>query len=448
MEYVQMTLMDWMEIKQRLKLELQGIKQSFVRIGFVLRKIDEERLYENDGYKSVAEFAKAEYGLEASTVSRFMSINREYSIDGYSEHLREEYLDMSRSQLEEMLKLPESDRVMIQPETARADIRELKKFNNSAPVAGTVDTVEELIEMFFKEHREILNELCFLELNSKQAAELINPSGNKSYKKGMFFMMMYENKIVIKKFGGVPKEISWEEFLNITYNIFENYGKRTWEMHFGEPEPVAEEPAETIMESTGNIEENVGKTGIAPAQKKEEKQGISGVSEYEKEEKRVSIIDTVPMPLGIQDYQEEQIGDEQLPGQMEIADYPELLPEGEKDGIHRTTDDDGRTSNSGNIECDEGERGASAEPGTPSNEPEAAQSDAEGSEEKGEENQRVTRSIKDIGEEIVSENETIRRMFAVFSRGKMPLGELELAKEHVQKMLANIEEVIRIKKGE
>ena len=81
MEYVQMTLTDWMEVKHRLKMELQGVKQSFVRIGYVLRKINDQKLYENDGYKSVAEFAKAEYGLEASTVSRFMSINREYSMD-------------------------------------------------------------------------------------------------------------------------------------------------------------------------------------------------------------------------------------------------------------------------------------------------------------------------------------------------------------------------------
>ena len=90
MEYVQMTLNDWIEIKQKLKQELLGVKQSFVRIGYALRQIDYQKLYEQDGYKSVAEFAKAEYGLEPSTTSLFMSINREYSIDGYSERLRPE----------------------------------------------------------------------------------------------------------------------------------------------------------------------------------------------------------------------------------------------------------------------------------------------------------------------------------------------------------------------
>ena len=118
MEYVQLTLDDWIQMKQRL-----GVKQSFVRIGYVLRQIEDQKLYEQDGYKSIAEFAQAEYGLGASITSRFMSINREYSVGGYSEHLREEYAELGRSQLEEMLKLPDSDRQMIQPETAREDIR-------------------------------------------------------------------------------------------------------------------------------------------------------------------------------------------------------------------------------------------------------------------------------------------------------------------------------------
>ena len=139
MEYVQMTLNDWVEIKQKLKRELLGIKQSFVRIGFVLRQIDDQKLYERDGYKSIADFAKQEYGLEPSTTSRFMSINREYSIDGYSETLRPEYADLGRSQLEEMLKLPDSDRQMVQPETSRENIRELKRFNKEEPEEGIAD---------------------------------------------------------------------------------------------------------------------------------------------------------------------------------------------------------------------------------------------------------------------------------------------------------------------
>jgi hypothetical protein len=136
MEYIQMTLDDWVQMKQKLRQELIGVKQSFVRIGYALRQIDDQRLYENDGYKSIAEFAKAEYGLEASTTSRFMSINREYSIDGYSEHLRPEYTDLGRSQLEEMLKLPDDDAAVGEAGTDEVEETESGSVADNEPAPG------------------------------------------------------------------------------------------------------------------------------------------------------------------------------------------------------------------------------------------------------------------------------------------------------------------------
>ncbi len=241
MEYVQMTLNDWVEMKQKLRRELLGIKQSFVRIGFMLRQIEEQKLYENDGYKSIAEFAKAELGLEASTTSRFISINREYSADGYSEILSPEYAELGRSQLEEMLKLPEEDRCMVQPETSRQDIRDLKKFNKAEPEMGVADDLREVIKNFYKDNEEILNavfsekDLGTEKENIKSLAEIINPSGNRSYKKGLFFLIMYEDKIAVKKFGASPQEITWEEFIGVTVDIFRDAaeGGNTWKRYFG-----------------------------------------------------------------------------------------------------------------------------------------------------------------------------------------------------------------------
>ena len=249
MEYVQMTLNDWIEIKQKLKQELLGVKQSFVRIGYALRQIDDQKLYERDGYKSVAEFAKAEYGLEASTTSRFMSINREYSIDGYSERLRPEYADLGRSQLEEMLKLPDSDRQMIQPEASREDIRELKRFNKTEPEAREADDLHQLVEKFYQDNSEVLNAVFseaagFDEATIGKFTEIVNPGGNRSYKKGLYFLMMYENRVSVKKFGGTPKDMTWWEFYQMTLDIFEASaaGSKTWQNYFGTEEDVADQP--------------------------------------------------------------------------------------------------------------------------------------------------------------------------------------------------------------
>ena len=275
MEYVQMTLNDWIQIKQKLKQELLGVKQSFVRIGYALRQIDDQKLYERDGYKSVAEFAKTEYGLEASTTSRFMAINREYSIDGYSERLRPEYADLGRSQLEEMLKLPDSDRQMIQPEASREDIRELKRFNKTEPAAGEADDIRQLVEKFYQDHMDVLNTVFgevaeFGEPTAERFKEIVNPGVNRSYKKGLFFLMMYENRVSVKKFGSTPKDMTWEEFYQMTVDIFgaSAAGSETWKNYFCGPEEekgiidqpekedVPEEEPEPINENTEHQEDD------------------------------------------------------------------------------------------------------------------------------------------------------------------------------------------------
>lgn len=277
MDYVQMTLDDWVEMKRKLRQELLGVKQSFVRIGYALRQIEDQKLYERDGYKSIAEFAKEEYGLEPSTTSRFMSINKEYSIDGYSEQLRPEFAELGRSQLEEMLKLPDNDRAMIQPEASRENIRELKRFNKTEPAAGVADDMSQLVEKFYYDNPDILNAVFgepeFTEETIKQFAEIVNPGGNRSYKKGLYFLMMYENRVAVKKFNTDPKNLTWWEFWKLTKSIFGDMaaGDKTWQNYFGEPEEPEPE------------------NEIAPAQKEEEipeKEEAKDTKEEEKEEEQ------------------------------------------------------------------------------------------------------------------------------------------------------------------
>ncbi|MBE5922635.1 MAG: hypothetical protein E7269_07780 [Lachnospiraceae bacterium] len=250
MNYIQMTLDDWVNMKEQLKKELIGASESFVRIGYILRKIEEQHLYEQDGYASIADFAKAEYGLSASAVSRFIGINKKYSINGNSDQLCPEYALMGSSKLSEMLTLPDHDLEMIQPQATKENIRELKRFNSASPVAGVADDIRQLIEQFYRENQNELNEV-FREqvvavVHKKRFVEIINPSGNRSFKKGMYFLMMYENRIVAKKFGSNPQEMTWEEFINITNEIFGAAadGANTWRHYFGESETPVEETTE------------------------------------------------------------------------------------------------------------------------------------------------------------------------------------------------------------
>ena len=254
MEYKQMTLAEWLDIKQKLKQnissakdKLNGLKKDFVRIGYLLRKIDDNELYKQDGYKSIAEFAKAECGLSPSDTTRFIQINKKYSIGGNSEELRPEFLEYGQSKLAAMLSLPDSDLNMITPQTSREDIRELNRFNKSDPEQGADDDIEQLIRDFYIS-QELVRKAVTVKDDPKALRELIAPSGSRSFRKGIWFILFHENKINIKKYSGVAKEISWEEFAAITAKILEKY----------EPEDAAgEENTDGFEEDRENNEQDV-----------------------------------------------------------------------------------------------------------------------------------------------------------------------------------------------
>ena len=243
-EYTQITLDEWVQLKENLKRDLVGVQESFVRIGYTLRKIEEEKLYEQDGYKNITEFAKTEYGLNPSAVSRFMSINRKYSVNGYSDQLRPEFIQMGSSKLSEMLSLPDQDLEMIRPEATREAIRELKQFNREEAESGTADDVRELIGKFFEDNADDLEALRTSEAyhtgEVDKLIEIVNPGGTRTYKKGLYFLMMYEQEIKVKKFKGTPQTMSWAEFFFIAKEIIENI-------------PIAdlEEPMEVCVNEAG-----------------------------------------------------------------------------------------------------------------------------------------------------------------------------------------------------
>lgn len=229
MEYKQITLTEWLDIKKKLKEgissardKINGLKKDFVKIGYLLRKIDDNELYKQDGYKSIAEFAKAECGLSPSDTTRFIQINKKYSIGGNSEELRPEFLEYGQSKLAAMLALPDADLNMITPQTSREDIRELNRFNKSDPEQGADDDIEQLIRDFYVS-QELVRKAVTVKDDPKALRELIAPSGSRSFRKGIWFILFHENKINIKKYSGVAKEISWEEFTKITAKVLEKY---------------------------------------------------------------------------------------------------------------------------------------------------------------------------------------------------------------------------------
>lgn len=323
-EYTQLTLDDWLAMKESLKRDLIGVQESFVRIGYTLRKIEEQKLYKNDGYETVTEFAKAEYGLSASTISRFMSINRKFSIDGYSDRLRPEYAQMGSSKLSEMLSLPDADLEMVRPEMPKADIRELKHFNKEEPVPEAADSLEKLVWKFFEANGAIAKELeqseAYADGEAEKMVKIVNPAGVKTFRAGLYYMAMYENDIQIKQFGKQPQKMSWAEFFAITKKIFESpEWKRVQEEEHPKTEP--QEKVETKPIAPAQIKKpespvNTEAEPVSEAPKKPEK-GTSQNAAEKKNETKPSEEPQKP------EEKMQSETEEQLPGQMNLpADYP------------------------------------------------------------------------------------------------------------------------------
>ena len=141
MEYVQLSMDEYIQSKNDIKNNLGGIVKSFVRIGWQLTRIDRSGAYKNDGYSSIAEFAATEYGMNRTGVSRFMNVYETYSADGDTPELKEQYREFKFSQLTELLQVQEADRQMFTPEVKREDIREFRRFEkeNEADPARLLD---------------------------------------------------------------------------------------------------------------------------------------------------------------------------------------------------------------------------------------------------------------------------------------------------------------------
>ena len=217
MEYVQMTLNDWMSVKNELEQELRNAAAGFVRIGYLLRKIEESEGYKNDGYTNLAGWAEANYGLSASQVSRFKKINERYSIDGYSNQLKLEYANYGQSKLTEMLTLSDEGMEMVSPEMKREDIREIKAFERQAPNEEPVQECKIWILDFIDKNglERLRGTKAYRENNIDKLIEEVNPTGTKTFRTGRTMVSMMKDKIMVRDFPNPVEKMEWCDFFEV-----------------------------------------------------------------------------------------------------------------------------------------------------------------------------------------------------------------------------------------
>lgn len=223
----QITL-DLGQVKEEIKEELKKAANSFVFIGYRLRQILDSGAYRQDGYDDIYDFAKKEFGMGQSAVSRFMAINEKYSVGGYGPTLLPEYEAYGSSKLSEMLTLSREDTKMISSDMPVAQIREVKSFVRQD---GSMDgqrsfTVgsdrKALYTELFKDIPEKLKYIWENVTEGKELCEILNPSGSRVFKHRTTMLVMHgpEQGVNIREFGKTPETFSWEDILLILKTLF------------------------------------------------------------------------------------------------------------------------------------------------------------------------------------------------------------------------------------
>ena len=134
------------EYRAELGAELSSASESFVRIGYLLKVARDTDILKYSEHTTYVDFAKAEFGLDKTQVSRFIRINDRFSEGGNSMELKEEYKGFGTRKLGVMLTLPEEITEELSPEYTVEDIetiqKEVKEEQKITPIEDFVEKVE------------------------------------------------------------------------------------------------------------------------------------------------------------------------------------------------------------------------------------------------------------------------------------------------------------------
>lgn len=120
-------LVSYDSAKSIIRRDLESMSRKFITIGYYLKLIRDNEMYRQDGFQDIWEFAQDTYGISKSTCSRWMSMNDKFSRGGNSPYLKEEYRDFGKSQLQEMLYLTDEQMEQARPDMTAKEIREIRK---------------------------------------------------------------------------------------------------------------------------------------------------------------------------------------------------------------------------------------------------------------------------------------------------------------------------------
>lgn len=292
------------DFKQQFDSCMQATANNFVKIGYLLKQARDTDILKESGYSGVGEFAKAEYGLDNSTTSRFIAICDRYGAG--DDRLLPEYAEYGYSKLAEMLTLPESVADAISPEVTKEEIREIKQEvreeekitdievcieKTEHPEVDDNNALTEVIKNYLKEYPK---EFKALAESEDKAVDILAPSGSAV----IMARVPGIGRMMITLEDGQPAKLvnvranTTEEFSDeqleaavrgIFYPLAAGSAEEAYKELYGEDMP--KEPAKA-PETKKTPEKK--KVKIAPAQTKKEKNPKPANTDFQSESKAVT----------------------------------------------------------------------------------------------------------------------------------------------------------------
>lgn len=258
----------YQEYKEELDAELNKTAEGFVRIGYLLKVARDTDILKESGYPTVTEFAKEEYGIDKSQVSRFIHINDKFAEGGYSDRLQEQYQGFGYAKLTLMLQLPDAVNETLSPAYSKAEIQTIKEEVDAEHQVTELERMMEAVEMQEPQKEEgstLSSVIYYLGLyepelycamaevqNIKEMQETMAPAGERTYitrtpGMGKIMLMLSDSSddvAIVNIRTGEKKSASWEEMYSEWQQLLDGDGsKEHWEKtycrEYPKKEPVA-----------------------------------------------------------------------------------------------------------------------------------------------------------------------------------------------------------------
>lgn len=305
------------EWQQALDTEFSKSAESFIRIGYLLKIARDTDILKDTPYANVIDYAKTRYGLDKTQVSRFIAINERFGSKEDDSALGDKYKGFGYAKLALMLNMPDEIIEEISPDYSKSEIEDIKKEIDEEKKISDIEILIEGKEECIKklnELEQVLHQLfhdnpeLFMKIHTStyETAELIDifaPAGEMIYSvrllgvgRLMLSIKADSGRITITNVRNMEKtEWNIEELAESVINIFSMAVD-------------TEDPAKAW--TSIYKEEYPKKAEVAPVQQEKP------VQRKEKKVQKAKIEKPKPQPV-----------EEQIPGQDNMLNHPEYLPE-------------------------------------------------------------------------------------------------------------------------